>query len=107
MPSCSKVSAACEGGARAKRRIIVSKLVSGRYEAGYKPIFWDQRGAKVETVETVSGERISIFSGGGQATPGPGWELLLSGKTKQDSEGDSGECWTLYGIRASTRPAQN
>ncbi|MCB0324617.1 MAG: hypothetical protein KDD69_13640 [Bdellovibrionales bacterium] len=74
------------------RRIVVTEVLESRYGPGLRPTSWDDRRAGVDRVRTRKGEELSLFSQGGQSSPAPGWELLL---TKQ---ADSGVEWTLYGI---------
>ena len=76
------------------RRVRVSEVVRGRYEPGKKPLSWDERAAGIEEIKTSAGEKVLIYSTGGQATPAPGWELLLM---KPSSEANTFH-WTLYGL---------
>lgn len=76
------------------KRITVRKSVSSRYQAGTKPVSWDERSPGVETVETITGENITLVCSGGQGSPAPGWELMLTNKTREGYE------WTLFGIQA-------
>lgn len=84
------------------RRIKVATVIRSRYEPGERPVQWGDREAGEEEIQTDSGERIFLWSSGGQSSPAPGWELLLteahrSGTTDQpDLYG-----WTLYGIASS------
>ncbi len=90
------------------RRIVVNKICSSRYEPGTRPLSWDLRSPGVEEIETSEGEKLLLFSNGGQSSPGVGWELLLTGNpTVDDISGVGGinhqseelACWTLFGIR--------
>ena len=74
-------------------------MIEGRYAPGKKPLSWDERSAGVDKVRTTEGEELTLFSGGGQSTPAPGWELLLTGERNGDAPAYS---WTLYGISRST-----
>jgi len=75
-------------------RIVVTKVIKGRYAPGVKPLSWDQRAPGVDIVETREGRVVELSSKGGQSTPGIGWELMLQ------SASPTGVEWTLYGIRA-------
>lgn len=69
------------------RRVKIKSVIRSRYEArgdgrftsGTKPLSWDQRLAGIDEVLTETGETLKLFSNGGQSTPAPGWELLLTG----------------------------
>lgn len=69
------------------RRVKIRSVIRSRYEVrgdnrftiGTKPLSWDQRIAGVDEVVTETGEQLRLFSNGGQSTPAPGWELLLTG----------------------------
>ena len=69
------------------RRVKIKSVIRSRYESrgdsrftsGTKPLSWDQRIAGVDEVLTDTGEELKLFSNGGQSTPAPGWELLLTG----------------------------
>lgn len=75
------------------RRITVHDVVIGRYSPGERPVDWEERLEGVEKILTHDGEEVSLSSSGGQSTPAPGWELLLT------AEGQGGFLWTLYGIK--------
>jgi len=76
------------------RRVKVAEVLKGRYQPGKKPLSWDERSAAVEQIRTVDGEQLSLFSTGGQSTPAPGWEILLTSEHQEPS----GLLWTLYGL---------
>lgn len=80
------------------RRIRVQEVLSGRYPPGEKPVSWDERKSGIEQIRTVEGDTISLYSGGGQSTPAPGWELLLTKEQPQLSNPTPAILWTLYGI---------
>ncbi len=69
------------------RRVKIKSVLRSRYESrgdgrflsGSKPLSWDERISGVDEVLTENGERLELFSNGGQSTPAPGWELLLTG----------------------------
>lgn len=74
-------------------RTKISKVVSGRYKPGKKPLSWDARISGVDVCIDAEGSEIQLISNGDQSTPAPGWELLLT------SCNDQGQySWTLYGI---------
>ena len=77
------------------RRIIVSEVLSSRYEPGERPVSWDKRFSGYDEVRTVEGETVRLLSDGGQSSPAPGWELLLTKPSPQDNTAFQ---WTLYGI---------
>lgn len=75
-------------------------MLSSRYEPGKRPTSWDERRAGVEEIETDTGERVLLFSNGGQSSPAVGWELLLT-QTHQEATPNASASvleWTLYGI---------
>ncbi len=82
-----------------KRQIVVQETVKGRYKPGDRPLSWDDR---VEGVEEVvcsgDSDSITLWSGGGQSTPAPGWILLLSGEKRLLEDGRLASMWTLYGV---------
>lgn len=82
------------------RRIVVGKVISGRYQPGSRPLSWDMRQAGTDTIQTTTGETISLFSTGQQSTPAPGWELLLmpDSQTASAPGPEAGVAWTLYGL---------
>lgn len=80
------------------RRVRVAEILNGRYAPGKKPVSWDERKAGIEKIKTADGETLTLYSGGGQSTPAPGWELLLT-KEQNDREGAPVVQWTLYGLR--------
>ena len=101
---------------RLPRRVLVEEVVSSRYSDGCRPLSWDSRSAGVETVRTVEGEVLKLFSGGGQSTPKPGWELLLVREAQEKDfeeqaispSEDGAVAWTLYGIKPrGSASAQN
>jgi hypothetical protein len=74
-------------------RIRIEKLLNGRYQAGTKPVSWDERIQGVDICIDSEGSEIHLQSSGDQSTPAPGWELLLT------DVNDKGEfSWTLYGV---------
>jgi len=77
-------------------RVVVKNVVSGRYGEGQRPVSWDRRKAGFETIEIQNGARLELASSGGQSTPAPGWELLLTGAVPGSAR-DAYQ-WTLYGI---------
>lgn len=79
------------------RRIVVSKTISGRYRPGERPVNWGKRRAGIDRVTDASGLDITLVSNGGQSTPAPGWELLLTERADLDNQ--SGFAWTLYGLK--------
>jgi hypothetical protein len=89
-----------EAKSKLPRRVVVSEVLDSRYGPGLRPISWDQRFEGVERVLADSGEEILLFSGGGQSSPAPGWELLLT-KEAENKEQPAVLEWTLYGIRSS------
>ena len=97
------------------RRVVVSEVVHGRQmvhgslatstnpNEGAKNIRWNTRRPGIESIRTTDGETISIYSGGAQSTPAPGWILLLNGEKQINSEtcsaSETAFSWTLYGIK--------
>ena len=82
------------------QRIVVQKVISGRYPSNIRPTRWDDRTAGVEKVISTSGEEIALFSNGGQSTPEIGWEILLMDTVTSPDAATSARAWTLYGISA-------
>ena len=76
------------------RRVKIAEVINGRYQPGKKPLSWDDRTAAVEQIRTVDGEQLSLYSTGGQSTPAPGWEILLTSVNDEPN----GLLWTLYGL---------
>ncbi|HQH27469.1 MAG TPA: hypothetical protein PLP17_08745 [Oligoflexia bacterium] len=89
------------------RRITVKQVLESRYPAGKRPLDWEQRREGIEVIETADGERLCLFSDGGQSTPAPGWDLVLCGASPEVpcGVGDKGPAfkWTLYGIAPAVR----
>lgn len=81
------------------QRIVVQKIVSGRYPENIRPTRWDDRASGVETVLTTSGEEVLLFSNGGQSTPEEGWEILLMDAVTIPDSNSTARAWTLYGIK--------
>lgn len=88
------------------KRIIVAEVLRSRYKPGQRPVSWDERSPGLESVRGSDGEEYQLFSNGGQSTPAPGWELLLTNVVEVEGEqGASGLEWTLYGIKKLAEPA--
>ena len=81
------------------KRVCVAELVCGRYQAGGRPLSWDQRRPGVETIKTEDGQEIDLYSSGGQSSPAPGWVLLL---TREHEAGQPALEWTLYGLQSAS-----
>lgn len=83
------------------RRVVVRSVIDSRYEPGTRPVNWDERREGVETVEVEGEGRIRLFSSGGQSSPAPGWELLLTDRSHANPTlgDDPAYVWTLYGIK--------
>lgn len=79
------------------KRVTVASIESGRYQPGQKPVYWNERDSAIEQITTDQGEAISLLSSGGQATPAPGWEILLT--EPAISSDKNAFRWTLYGIK--------
>ena len=77
-----------------RKRVVVKRVLEGRYAPGARPLSWDKRVVGNDLIETVAGETVLLASNGGQSTPDAGWELLLSDANTEDG----GVEWTLYGI---------
>ena len=75
----------------ARRKI--SKIVSGRYAPGKKPVSWDERIGGIDVCLDEGGSELQLYSTGDQSTPAPGWELLLT-----DLNENGQFSWTLYGV---------
>jgi hypothetical protein len=87
------------------KRVIVDQVVKSRYVPGARPLSWDERVPGVEVIRATSGEEISLFSNGGQSSPAPGWELLLTAETIMPESRQAALEWTLYGIRRVEKSA--
>ena len=83
------------------KRVRVAAVLAGRYQPGEKPLSWDDRSAGVEQIRTADGDTITLYSSGGQSTPAPGWELLLTKERAQPDDNKPALLWTLYGIGKS------
>lgn len=89
------------------RRVIVQSIVSSRYAPGTRPVSWDARKVGFEVIQTTESEQIQLWSRGGQSTPAPGWQLLLTKPTEVNTNSDSPTTstsaieWTLYGVPPS------
>lgn len=82
------------------RRIVVKEVLESRYAPGERPVSWDKRTPGIELILTTEGERIPLYSSGGQSSPNTGWELLLMRPiATQEGGEESAASWTLYGIR--------
>lgn len=75
------------------RRVTVAQVLQSRYAPGRRPGSWDARREGIERIRTTSGEELELFSTGGQSSPAPGWELLLT------EPRDTAVEWTLYGLK--------
>jgi hypothetical protein len=82
------------------RRVVVSRVLTGRYAPGSRPVSWDDRKEGVESVLTVDGQTLRLYSNGGQSTPSVNWELLLT--NEQADVSGAIFSWTLYGIASNT-----
>lgn len=82
---------------RVGQTIKVASVLDGRYPPGTKPVSWDNRFPGWERVVSENGEEFLLASLGGQSTPAPGWELLLT-KPALAADGISAYEWTLYGV---------
>lgn len=85
-------------------RVKVVEVVKSRYQPGARPVSWNDRLGAIEQIKTEKGEVLNIFSNGGQSSPAPGWELLLTTQIPSnnvnhlpDGSGPAFE-WTVYGI---------
>jgi len=83
------------------KRVVVAEVLSSRYEPGERPVSWDDRSPGLETIRDASGVQHQLYSNGGQSTPAPGWELLLTKEASTQAEGAQPLEWTLYGIRVA------
>ena len=79
------------------RRIVVKENLGARYGSDGRPVIWEKRSPSNEKIRTIDGEEVLLNSAGGQSSPAPGWELLL---TKEAPQG--GFFWTLYGLTPQT-----
>jgi hypothetical protein len=110
------MDAAASSDSQARRlpaRVQVGELLSSRYDTsavacdscsgggGHKndlssevrPQSWDKRVEGVDTILTLSGEEVRLFSSAMQSPPRAGWVLLITG-----GSAEAGYTWTLYGI---------
>ncbi len=71
----------------------ISKVLSGRYAPGKKPVSWDERIQGVDICIDSDGSELRLFSSGDQSTPDCGWEIMLT-----DVNDDGHFSWTLYGV---------
>ena len=90
-------------------RVKVKEIVKSRYQPGARPVSWNDRLDAIEQIKTDKGELLNIFSNGGQSSPAPGWELLLTRQIPSNNlshlpdGSDSAFEWTVYGIGPSPR----
>jgi hypothetical protein len=81
------------------RRVRVLEVIESRYQPGKRPVSWDDRRAGRERVRTADGEVLVLASNGGQSSPAPGWELLLTRQVDADDPMEFPAVeWTLYGL---------
>jgi len=85
------------------RRVRVADVLSGRYGAGEKPLDWNVREGGVDRIRTSDGETLTLYSTGGQSTPAPGWEILLTKERPQLASSEPAFLWTLYGIHPTEK----
>ena len=83
------------------RRVTVTLISSSRYSNNQRPESWDDRHAGLDSIVTSTGEKIVLFSDGGQSPPQPGWIILVSATTYE-----GGSLWTLYSMPAATSTAK-
>ncbi len=86
-------------------KVQVAEVLASRYDhpsgpshdtrTGYRPSGWQDRREGLDTVRTISGEILRLFSTGAQSVPKPGWVIVITGGSFQE-----GYSWTLYGIPA-------
>ena len=76
------------------RRVVVRDIMISRYHEDGRPVNWSQRAPGTEKIRTIDGEEVTLRSAGGQSSPAPGWELLLT-----EEHPGGGYLWTLYGIK--------
>lgn len=86
-------------------KVQVAEVITSRYDntsitshegpTGYRPEGWQDRREGLDTVRTISGEILRLFSTGAQSVPKPGWVIVITGGTFEQ-----GYSWTLYGIPA-------
>ncbi len=81
------------------RRVQVETVVESRYHPGSRPVSWDSRREGEEKILTAGGEVVTLYSSGGQSSPAPGWEILLT-KIHPDTSSPAFE-WTLFGIASA------
>lgn len=87
------------------RRVRVASVIKGRYLPGTRPLSWDERSSGIDIVNTDGDGEVTLWSNGGQSTPAPGWEILLTklmdvdGTQVAESHSTSVPVqWTLYGL---------
>lgn len=85
------------------RRVHVKKVISSRYSSGERPLSWDERVAGIEEIQAEDGELVVLFSNGGQSTPKPGWDILLTQPHRSAQASQLALEWTLYGIPKQDR----
>lgn len=85
------------------KRVLVTEVISSRYQPGTKPESWDKRFEGVDVIKTSDSEIFALASNGAQSAPAKGWTLLI---TEQKGEAEVPTLgmlpthkWTLYGIR--------
>lgn len=79
------------------RRVVVQEVVASRYKPGARPVLWERRFAGCEEILTKNNEALQLASSGGQSSPAPGWELLLTACDSSSEDGKPKYTWTLYG----------
>lgn len=83
------------------RTVIVSELLSSRYQDNKRPLSWDVRKAGFDSIRTTEGELITLHSSGQQTPPHSGWIIML----RDEVEG-GGYSWTLYGMPKGAEVSQ-
>jgi hypothetical protein len=83
------------------RCVKIVEVIESRYAPGQRPALWNERREGLEKIRTADGKVLQLFSTGGQSTPAPGWELLLTKVVPQTQSGTTAAFqWTLYGVAA-------
>lgn len=85
------------------KRVLVTDVLSARYQPGTKPLSWDKRFDGIDIVKTADSEVYALASSGAQSTPAKGWTLLITEQAGEAEFQKLGKLpthkWTLYGIR--------
>lgn len=71
--------------------VTVSEVISSRYPDHLRPFSWKDRIEGIDTVRTIDGRVLTLFSSAQQSVPRRGWRILIH-------KVDYYYTWTLFGF---------